>query len=189
MKRLPRIWLLVVSLAAALPLPAREEILPLTESRTISITVPDGFSYKAGVNSKGGLGATLIDEKARVSLQVSFDADGEGEFEDARARRERLFEEFKNYVEGSTQKGMQFVELAPKVGKGTICVFTDEKLLGKPVSEYPEGEYLHLTIGVKSWPGVVATFTLFSNDLKSPQHEAVMKVLRESLHEKPVPLL
>lgn len=84
---------------------------------------------------------------------------------------------------------MQFEELRPKVGAATYCVFTDAKLVGKPPGEYPPGEYLHVTAGVKAWPGIVATFTLFSNDTKSEAYQALLKVLRESVHEKPAPLL
>lgn len=167
---------------------AREELLPLTEARAVSITVPDGFTYQAGVNSRGELAITLTDAKANVSLAVTFAPDAEGEFANARSRRERMHEEFKNYVEGSREKAMQFEELEPKVGGGTYCVFTDDKLLGKPVAEFPEGEYLHLTAGVKAWPGIVATWTLFSNDTNSEPYRAAMKTLRESVHEKPAPL-
>lgn len=168
---------------------AREETIPLTEKRGISVQVPDGFNFKSGVNAKGELAMTLEHAKERLSLHVTFEADPEEAFRQPRARKERLHEEFKSYVEGSREKAMQFDEFATRVGAATICVFTDDKLLGKQVSEYPPGEYLHLTVGVKAWPGVVATFTLFSNDLKSANYEAVMHVLRDSVHEKPAPLL
>lgn len=168
---------------------AREEMLPLTETRAILITVPEGFTYKAGANSRQELGISLVDAKGQVSLTVAFKPDTEGEFKAERTRKERLHEEFNEYVGGSVEKGMQFEELQPKVGAGTYCVFTDAKLVGKPASEYPPGEYLHVTVGVKAWPGIVATFTLFSNDTKSEAHQALMKVMRESVHEKPPPLL
>lgn len=182
-----RLWLLM--LCTLVSAQAREEILPIANGRTITVTVPDGFSYNTGANAQGEFGFVLIDRKANVKMQVMLHADEEGLLLDARERRERLFNEFKGYVEQSREGGMQFEELAPKVGKMTTCLFTDKALIGKPASEYPEGEYLYLTVAVKAWPGFVATAMLFSNDLKAPQHLAAVKSLMESIHEKPVPLL
>lgn len=181
--------LLVLGLGLSAVAPAREEMLPLTDARSISITVPDGFSYKAGVNARGLLAITLVHDRESINLAVTFEPDPEGEFRAERSRKEKMHAEFSSYVEGSIEQAMQFTELEPKVGAATCCVFTDPKLLGKPPAEYPEGEYLNLTAGVKAWPGIVASFTIFSNDTKSEAYQALMKVLRESVHEKPAPLL
>ena len=190
MNRWQTCWMILVSIFT-LPTSggAREEHLPLTETRSISIPVPDGFSYKAGANARGALGIVLTHDKENMNLSVTFEPDLEDQFRSERARTERLHTEFSNYVEGSKENAMQFAELEPKFGAGTFCVFTDAKLIGKPSSEFPPGEYLNLTVGVKSWPGIVATFTLFSNDTKSAPYQALMKTLRESIHEKPAPLL
>ena len=80
---------------------------------------------------------------------------------------------------------MQFEELTPRRGAGTFCVFTDAALVGK--AELPPNEYRHLTAGVKAWEGVMVVFRLFSNDTKSESHLAAMRVLRESVEERPVP--
>lgn len=188
-----RRWL-TFFLYAAVVVPAgtlfgREEFLPLTETRSISINVPEGFTYKAGATARGALGITLTHDKEAINLTVTFEPDLENEFKNERARAERMHTEFSTYVEGSAEKAMQFVELEPKVGAGTYCIFTDAKLAGTPPSEFPPGEFLNLTAGVKAWSGIVATFTLFSNDTKSESYQALMKTLRESVHEKPAPLL
>ena len=182
-------WMLVLGVIVAWPVSAREETIMLSEKRGITVTVPEGFSYKSGTNARGALAMTLTDAKEQMSLHVTFEPDPEEDFKAARARRERMHEEFGSYVAGSVEKAMQFEELEPKVGTGTFCVFTDEKLIGKPPTEYPPGEYLNLTAGVKAWPGIVATFTLFSNDTTSEPYRALMTALRESVHEKPAPLL
>jgi hypothetical protein len=65
-------------------------------------------------------------------------------------------------------------------------VFTDAKLASQ--EKRPAGEYLHLTAGIKAWPGVVAVFRLFSNDTTSPEYQSLLKMLRESLEEKAGPL-
>lgn len=174
--------------AIAVGMSAREEMLPLTETRSISITVPDGFNYKAGANARGELAAVIVDAQEQLSLTVTFEPDAENEFRQQRARTEKMHLEFRDYVEGSVEKAMQFAELEPKVGAATYCVFTDEKLVGKPASEYPKGEYLNLTVGVKAWPGIVATFTLFSSGTDTEKYRTLMQVLRESIHEKPTPL-
>jgi hypothetical protein len=178
-----------LSLALVCTALAREEFLPLTETRSVSINVPEGFSYKAGANARGALGIILTNEKEGMNLTVTFEPDPEAQFRSERSRKERLHAEFSNYVEGSKENAMQFAELEPKVGAATYCVFTDAKLIGKPPAEFPPGEYLNLTVGVKAWPGIVATFTLFSNDTSSESYQALMKALRESIHEKPAPLL
>lgn len=188
MKQWARRWMLLMALTAAWPVAAREETITISETRGITVRVPDGFSYRSGTNARGELAMTLSDAKEQVTLHVTFTADPEEEFKAPRARRERLHEEFNSYVAGSVEKAMRFEELEPKVGAGTYCVFTDEKLVGKPPAEYPPGEYLNLTAGVKAWPGVVATFTLFSNGTTSEQYRALMAVLRESVHEKLAPL-
>jgi hypothetical protein len=90
-------------------------------------------------------------------------------------------------VEGSVEKAMQFEELDPKVGAGTYCVFTDANLVGK--AKLPPGEFLHSTTGLKAWPGVVAVFTLLSNDTTSHEYTSVMKMLRTSVEERAPPLL
>lgn len=151
--------------------------------------MPDGFTYRAGIDADGALAVTLLDADARVSLQVVFAPDGEGLFRTERARKELMHERFAAYVEGSVEKAMRFEELAPRIGAGTFCVFTDAKLVGLAPAEYPPGEYLHLTVGAKAWPGVVATFTLFSQDTESDVYRAALRALRESIHEKPAPLL
>lgn len=168
---------------------AREELLPLTEKRGIAITVPDGFDYKAGANARGEPGIVLATPDGALSLTVTFEPDPENEFRQQRARTERMHAEFRDYVGESVEQAMQFSELEPTVGVGTYCVFTDAKLKGRPPSEYPPGEYLNLTVGVKAWNGVVATFTLFSNGTDTAGYRALMRVLRESVHEKPSPLL
>jgi hypothetical protein len=169
--------------------PAREETIAISPTRTITVNVPDGFTYRAGIDANGALAVTLLDARERVSLQVVFAPDGEGLFKSERARKELMHERFAAYVEGSVEKAMRFEELAPRIGAGTFCVFTDAKLAGRAPAEYPAGEYLHLTVGAKAWPGAVATFTLFSQDTESAVYRAALGALRESIHEKPAPLL
>jgi hypothetical protein len=128
----------------------------------------------------------LADPKERFSLDCVFLPDPEGELGSARGRAEKLVEMFNSYVESSKEKGMRFEELEPRTGAGTYCVFTDVNLVGK--TQLPPGEFLHLTAGLKAWPGVVAVFRFFSNDTTSPEYQGVLKMLRESVDEKPVPL-
>jgi hypothetical protein len=104
----------------------------------------------------------------------------------ARARKEKMVELFQEYVDSSVEKAMQFEELDPRTGAGTYCVFTDASLVGK--KKFPPGEFLHFTTGLKAWPGVLAIFRVFSNDTTSAEYRAAMKMLRESVQEKAVPL-
>jgi hypothetical protein len=119
-------------------------------------------------------------------MDIVFLPDSENRFANARARKEQMFDLFQEYVGSSTEKAMQFEELEPRTGAGTYCVFTDTNLVGK--TTLPPGEYLHLTAGLKAWPGAVAVFRLFSNETKSDAYQAAMKLLRESLEERAVPL-
>lgn len=187
MKCLLKLALIAAFVLGSSGLVAREEVIMLSETRSISVAVPDGFNFKSGVNARGELAVSLVEAKEKLNLHVTFEPDPEGLFREARARKERLHEEFRSYVEGSVEKAMQFEELQTKVGTATYCVFTDDKLVGK--TDFPPGEYLNLTVGVKAWPGIVATFTLFSNDTSSESYRALLNVLRESVHEKPAPML
>jgi hypothetical protein len=163
-----------------------EEIVFLFENRKVTVAVPDGFGTATSKDSNGIITLRLADLKEHFSLECIFLPDPEGEFTNARARKEKLVEIFDNYVASSKEKGMQFEELEPRTGAGTYCVFTDSVLLGKP--QVPRGEFLHLTAGLKAWPGVVAIFRLFSNETNSAAYQSVLKMLRESVDEKPAPM-
>jgi hypothetical protein len=159
-----------------------EETIPLTETRKLSLVIPDGFTYQATKDEAGAVNVQLATAHDRLTLNLVFLPDPEGEFANARARKEKMVELFQSFVDSSVEKAMQFEELEPKVGAGTYCVFTDAGLVGK--APYPPGDYLHFTTGVKAWPGVVVIFGLFSNDTTSPDYLAAMKMLRESVGER-----
>ena len=178
--------LLVVLARAAATLQPAEQAVMLFENRKVGLAVPDGF--KCAVNpGQGGTAQVLItDERKTASLELLFVPDAEEQLNSARARREMLVEQFADYVDSSSEKGMQFEDLQPRTGAGTYCVFTDAKLVGQ--TNLPPGEYLHLTAGVKAWPGVAVIFRLFSNDTTSAGYRPLLKMLRESVHERAVPL-
>lgn len=176
----------VVFARGAATLTPHEETLSLFENRKVVVAVPEGFDFVVNKGDGGIQQVMLHDPKKRVSLDIVFLPDPEEQFKPARPRREMLAEQFSDYVDSSSEKGMQFEELEPRTGAGTYCVFTDAKLIGK--TDLPEGEYLHLTAGLKTWPGVFAVFRLFSNDTSSAEYQAAMKLLRESLEEKLSPL-
>lgn len=167
-------------------LKAPEETIALFDSHKVTVAVPDGFAFSKNPAPNEPLGFKLADTKGRFSLDCVFVPDGDDDLSSARGRREKLVELFNSYVESSTEKGMQFEELEPRTGAGTYCVFTDANLVGK--TQLPPGEFLHLTAGIKTFPGVVAVFRLFSDDTTSSEYRAVLKMLRESVDEKPVPL-
>ena len=164
----------------------REQKIALSESREVIVAVPDGFALATGQDQNGVIAIKLSDPGETVTIDLQFLPDPEGKFATPRSRMELLHEMFTGYVDSSTEKGMQFEELQPRTGAGTYCVFTDVNLVGK--TELPKGEYLHLTAGVKAWPGVLAVFRCFSNDTTSTGYRAILAMLRESVHERPVPL-
>lgn len=164
----------------------REETLFLFENRKVLIAVPDGLQVSPIRTEDGLASVRLADAKDRVSGELTFLPDPEGRFATPRARRELMHEMFAGYVESSAEKAMQFEELEPRSGAGTYCVFTDAKLVGQ--STLPPGEYLHVTTGLKAWPGVVVTFRIFSQDTTSPEYQSVLRLLRESVEERAVPL-
>src|SRR5687768_4660719 len=173
--------------AASDPTPKlREQKIALAENREVPIAVPDGFALVTGQDENGFVGVKLSDAKESVTLDLQFLPDPEGKYANSRARLELMHEMFSEYVGSSTEKAMQFEELEPRTGVGTYCVFTDAKLVGK--TGLPRGEYVHLTAGVKAWPGVIAVFRCFSNDTSSAGYKAILTMLRESVHERRVPL-
>lgn len=163
-----------------------EQKIALTETREVTVAVPVGFALVTGRDPNGLVGVKLTGPDEHVTIDLQFIPDPEGKFAAARGRVELIHEMFAEYVDSSTEKGMQFEELEPRTGAGTYCVFTDASLVGK--TELPRGEYLHLTTGVKAWPGVAVVFRCFSNDTTSAKYQAVLTMLRESVHEKPAPL-
>lgn len=176
-------WLLACLTASV---SAREETLFLFENRKVVLEVPEGMTLEKGRESNGLIAIRLADAGNRVSGEIRFLPDAENRFVQARPRKELMNEMFNEYVADSVEKAMQFEELDPRSGAGTYCVFTDAKLVDR--SSLPPGEYRHLTVGVKAWPGVLAIFRIFSQDTTSADHAAVMRILRESLEERAVPL-
>lgn len=176
----------VLAITATASIKTRELKIALSESREVILAVPDGFALVTGRDPTGLLGAKLSDPQEGISLDLQFLPDPDGKFASARSRAELMFEMFAGYVDSSTEEGMQFKDLEPQTGAGTYCVFTDKNLLGK--TELPPGEYLHLTTGIKTWPGIATVFRCFSNDTTSEEYQAILAMLRESVHEKPAPL-
>ncbi len=164
----------------------REEVLFLFENRKLTVAVPPGFGYANGKDDLGLINLQIAAPKDKVTLHVVFVPDPEGQFANARTRKEKMVELFQEYVESSVEKGMQFEELEPRAGVGTYCAFTDASLVGK--TRMAPGEYLHVTAGVKAWPGVLAIFRMFSQDTTSAEYQAAMAMLRESVQERAVPL-
>lgn len=178
------LWSLLVAPSARAA--QREEVVTLGEGRRVTIAVPAGFTFGQARDAEGLPRVVLNDAARGLSLDLSFLPDPEGQALRLRGRNERMVEFFEKLVAASVEKAMQFEELAPRRGAGTFCVFTDAALVGK--AELPPNEYRHLTAGVKAWAGVMVVFRLFSNDTTSEAYRAAMRVLRESVEERPVPL-
>jgi len=177
---------IAASLSASAMPKAREEAIFVFENRKLTIAVPAGFECLATKDETGTMIVKLASAKEKVSGEVKFLPDPDNQFLSSRARKDLMNEMFFDYVESSTEKAMRFEELEPQVGGGTYCVFTDASLVGK--TPLPPGQSLHLTAGLKAWPGVVAVFRVFSNDITSSEYQAVLKLIREGVQEKPVPL-
>lgn len=188
----PRFALALLALLVAAPLAgtaalsrekAREEVLFLGERR-VSLSVPPGFQYTSAKDERGLITARLTAPNERLSLELTFLPDPDGEYTTARGRKELMAQAFQHYVGRSVEQAMRFEELDPRSGAGTYCIFTDATLVGK--KDLPRGEYHHVTTGLKSWRGSFALFTLFSQDTTSDDFLAAMKVLRESVVELPL---
>lgn len=174
------------AVALAVAAAQREELVSILDGRRVSVAVSPGFAFKQERDAAGLVQVQLTHAGQRVNLDLLFVPDPDGQAGTARSRRERMVELFNDYVADSVEKGMQFEELEPRRGAGTYCVFTDAKLRGR--TELPPGEYIHLTCGVKAWPGVMVVVRLFSNDTSGAAYQAAMRLLRESVEERPVPL-
>jgi hypothetical protein len=164
----------------------REEAVLIFESRKVSVGVPTGFTATTNRDEAGLVQVHLAEAGKKATLDLIFVPDPEGEALRSRGRKEKMVELFNTYVEGSVEKAMRFEELEPRRGAGTYCVFTDANLVGK--TELPPNEFRHLTVGIKAWSGVLTIVRLFSQDTTSAQYQALLKLLRESVEERPVPL-
>ncbi len=185
----PRALVLFALAAGAIPAaPAaqREEVVALPDGRRVIVGVPAGFKFGQSRDSGGAPRAALNASDGAASLELSFLPDPDGKALRLRGRNELMVEFFQEYVAGSVEKAMEFTELSPRRGAGTLCVFTDAALVGK--TDLPTNEYHHLTVGIKAWEGVMVVFRLFSQNVKSESHLAALRLLRESVGERPVPL-
>jgi hypothetical protein len=180
-----RLLLLFQVVAASAAGGEREESVFLFQNRRVTIEVPEKLGFASSKNERGIISVRLGHPKEKISLEIAFLPDPEGRFSTARNRKEFMNETFRDYLADSVEKAMQFEELDPKVGAGTYCIFTDAALVGR--AALPRGEYRQTTTGLKAWPGVVAVFTLFSNDTTSREYRAVMAMLRDSVIEASAP--
>jgi hypothetical protein len=187
MKTLFRVAVLTLLFSAGL-LSAKDQVesVFLFQNRKVTLNVPAGLGLSSSKDDNGMVTVLIADPKEKVSCQLMFLPDAEDFFASARNRKEFMNDKFQDRLKNSVEKAMQFEELDPKVGQGTYCVFTDHELVGK--TKLPPGQFLISTAGIKSWPGVIAVFEIFSQDTKSKEYLAVLKMLRESLQEKQVPL-
>lgn len=183
-RRLSLLWLVLLLAAPALQA-AKEhkETLFLFENRQVVFVMPPGFGFSTTKNEEGIFTVHIADAKSRVALQMTFLPDVQNQLGDARSRKEFIFHNFQDRVEPSVEKAMQFQELEPKTGAGTYCVLTDETLAGK--TKLPKDEFKNSTIGLKTWPGVAAVFTVSSNGTATKEYQTLLTMLRESVQEVP----
>lgn len=187
MKKFPSTPLLLLALLAAgsrglAKEPAENTILFL--DHRVSITVPAGFTYTSGRDDDGTIVAQLADSKQVNKLQVQFQPDPAGRLGTETQQMDFLAAACRRYAEGSVERSFDFKPLEPRSGHGTYCSFTDATLVGRTP---PKGEFLHVTTGVKVWPGWVIVFTLLSNDSASKDYQALLTLMRESFDEKTAP--
>ena len=182
-----RPFLLGFALCVSPLLVAKEEVIALYESHRVVVDVPEGSTFTLGTNDLGVVTLKIVDPKQAIDLEISLLPDPDGSFFTPRSRREFIVDKFQRYVAGSVEKEMRFTELKPQLGSVTSCVFTDASLAGK--TEFPPNDYLNATVGLKSWPGCAAFFTLLSNGVDSSAYQAAIKVITDSLRDqKPPPL-
>ena len=179
------LFLLLAASALASPKEKeREEVIILVDNHRVTIAVPAGFVYTSGREPSGFLMAKVANAKETVTLQVQFQPDPEGRLATEQHQMDFLAEVCRQYAEGSVEKGYDFKALAPRVGTGTYCTFTDASLNRDAV---PKGEFLNVTQGVKVWSGWALVFTLLSNDTTSNDYLTALRLMKETFQEKPAP--
>ena len=154
----------------------------LLGDRRVTIAVPDGYIYSSGRDDQGIIMAKITDGREKIDLQVRFQPDPDSRLGAESQQMEFLANVCQQYAEGSVEKSYDFKPLAPHRGSGTYCSFTDASLVGR---DPPKGEFLHVTTGVKVWPGWALVFTVLSNDTDSKEYQTALKLVKESFEETP----
>lgn len=162
------------------------ENIILFQDHRVSIAVPRGLLYSSGRDDDGTIMAKIVDAKGKNELQVSFRSDPASRLGTEQQQIDFLAQVCQRYgyAEGSVERRYDFKPLEPHSGTGTYCTFTDASLVG---TTPPKGEFLHVTTGVKVWPGWVIVFTLHSNDNASKEYQTLLALLKDSFEEKPAP--
>ena len=156
----------------------------LSADHSVTMAVPDGYVFSSGRDESGMIMAKLVDPKNGNELQVSFRPDPESRLGVERQQMDFLAQVCRQYAEGSVEHRYDFKPLGPRSGTGTYCTFTDASLVG---TAPPKGEFLHVTTGVKAWPGWAIVFTLLSNNTAGKEYQVLFAVVKDSLEEKPAP--
>ena len=154
----------------------------LLGDRRVTIAVPDGYIYSSGHDEGGVIMVNIADAKRKIELQVRFQSDPDSRLGAEAQQMEYLADVCRQYAEDSVERGYDFKALAPHNGSGTYCSFTDASLAGH---EPPKGEFLHVTTGVKAWPGWALVFTVLSNDTDSKEFQSALRLVKDSFEETP----
>ena len=175
-------WIFLFALLGGVCLSAKEQTVPVYAGHSITVDVPENFTFAEGRDPQGFVTVKLADPVRKIDLVISFVPDPQGKVSNDESQRGLVADACRTYAEASVEKSYDFKDLAPHTGSGTYCTFTDASLVRK--LPLPPGEYLMVTSGVKAWPGCCLVFTLLSNNLSSDEYAAAMKLVRESCEEQ-----
>jgi len=160
---------------------ATDQTIELGGGKAVILNLPEGWKLTSG----DGSGATTMDAQI-VQLTPDNGANAAGlirvelapdeHFADHTALREALQTTIEPLIPGSVEKKAGFREFKSPHGFGYAVTFTDPTLVGKPPESgnYKTETFLLLALSDQ----VVVRATLLADDLKGPEYESMLAMIR-----------
>ncbi len=140
--------------------------------------VPIGYSFVAEPSGNGVTTVELENPVWRIALRVYISGDVPPEATTAEWQRVLVVKHSSNLLPQSRESDYVWADLLPDSGSGVFCIFTDAQ--AKTANQLRDGGYLHVVAGAKVIRGAVMYFTIYCNDVTTPEYDEIFALLLKS---------
>jgi hypothetical protein len=135
----------------------------------LNFTVPMGYSFEARNNSDGSVGIHLDNPVWGIEIFAIVASERDPAVTTREWQESMLINHIAQHLSRARETDYGFKRLTPAKGTGIFCTFTS---LGAGQVAAPQpGLSTHVTGGIKTWPGRVVLFHIFSNGVTSAEYQ------------------
>lgn len=160
---------------------AESKSITIFENRKLTVDVPDSWTFDFSTEKETGVQTLMLDQPNGIKLVASFLPDSENTLAKKDAMAALMKQAFSGMLEGAVEKEIN-VSFADAVdGYEGHTIFTDKKWVGR--ASLPATEWRYATAAVRRWPGVMAMFTILSNETDSASYKQALGVMRSGIRQ------